>query len=63
LNVELNKPAAAAVMLKAATTWATNTIAEPKRIARVHTTVSLRGESAAYLAPANSIQVLEIDRE
>ena len=47
--------------LKANTTWATNTITEPKRIVPVSSTLVLKGESTAYTAPGYSIQVLEID--
>ena len=47
--------------LHANTTWATNTIRDPKRIAPVSSTLNVTGESIPYVAPANSIQVLELD--
>jgi len=42
-------------------TWATNAITDPKRIAPVSSTLELKGERSAYLVPAYSIQVLEVD--
>jgi alpha-N-arabinofuranosidase len=47
--------------LRANTTWATNTIKDPRRIVPVNSTLNVNGESIAYVAPAYSIQVLEID--
>ncbi len=43
--------------LHANTTWATNTIKDPKRIVPVSSTLALKGERTAYVAPAYSIQV------
>jgi len=47
--------------LHANTTWATNTIKNPTRIAPVSSTVTVNGESAPYVVPGYSIQVLELD--
>jgi alpha-L-arabinofuranosidase len=47
--------------LHANTTWATNTIHEPRRIVPVSSTLNVNGENIPYVAPANSIQVLELD--
>ncbi len=47
--------------LRAATTWATNTIADPKPVVPVRSTVSIKGERMPYTVPAYSIQVLEIE--
>ena len=47
--------------LKAATTWATNTIADPKRIVPVSSVLKLKGEHVPYTLPAYTIQVLEIE--
>ena len=47
--------------LRANTTWATNSIADPKRVVQVHSTLSINGERTPYVAPAYSIQVLEIN--
>jgi len=49
--------------LRANTTWATNTIQDPKRVAPANSTLPVNGERIAYVAPAYSIQVLEIDRK
>jgi len=43
------------------TTWATNTIQDPKRIVPVNSTLTLKGERTPYVVPAYSIQVLEVD--
>src|SRR5207247_1346336 len=53
--------AARVEMLHANTVWATNTIQEPKRIVPIRSTVNLKGEHAAYVAPPYSIQVMEVD--
>jgi alpha-L-arabinofuranosidase len=47
--------------LHANTTWATNTIKDPKRIVPVSSTAAITGESAPYVVPGYSIQVLELD--
>src|SRR5580698_5272613 len=47
--------------LRANTTWATNSIADPKRVVPVSSTLSISGERIPYVAPAYSIQVLEIN--
>jgi alpha-N-arabinofuranosidase len=47
--------------LHANTVWATNTIGAPKRIVPVSSTVSIKGERTAYVAPPYSIQVLAVD--
>jgi alpha-N-arabinofuranosidase len=52
---------AAISTLHANTTWETNTIADPKRIAPVNSTLNMNGERANYVLPAYSIQVLELD--
>jgi alpha-N-arabinofuranosidase len=49
--------------LQAKTTWATNTIADPKRIVPVSSSLTIQGEQAAYTVPAYTIQVLEIERK
>jgi len=43
------------------TTWATNTIKDPKRIVPVSSTLAFKGERVPYVVPAYSIQVLEVD--
>ena len=48
--------------LRANTTWATNSIADPKRVVPVSSTLSISGERIPYVAPPYSIQVLEINR-
>ena len=47
--------------LRANTTWATNTIKDPKRIAPVTSTLKIKGESVPYIVPPYSIQVLALD--
>ncbi|MBS1857412.1 MAG: alpha-N-arabinofuranosidase [Acidobacteria bacterium] len=47
--------------LRANTTWATNTIRDPKRIVPVKSTLTVSGGRVALVAPAYSIQVLEVD--
>lgn len=47
--------------LKADSTWATNTIAQPQRIAPVRSTAQVQGESWRHVMPAYSIQVVEVD--
>jgi alpha-N-arabinofuranosidase len=47
--------------LHANSTWATNTIADPKRIAPVSSTLNVTGERIPFVAPPYSIQVLELD--
>jgi alpha-N-arabinofuranosidase len=47
--------------LRASSTWATNTIAEPNRIVPVHSTLDVNGGRIAMVAPAYSIQVIEVD--
>ena len=47
--------------LRGNTTWATNTIEAPKRIVPVSSTLNISGERVPYVAPAYSIQVLEIN--
>ena len=47
--------------LHANTTWATNTIQDPKRIVPVNSTLNLKGERTPYVVPAYSIQLLEVD--
>ena len=47
--------------LKANTTWATNTIAEPERIIPVRSAVTVRGAQFQHVMPGYSIQVVELD--
>jgi alpha-L-arabinofuranosidase len=47
--------------LRANTTWATNSIKDPKRVVPVTSTLSISGDRIPYVAPAYSIQVLEIN--
>ena len=47
--------------LRANSTWATNTITEPRRIVPVRSTVNINGEHIAYVVPRYSIQVLQLD--
>jgi alpha-N-arabinofuranosidase len=47
--------------LKANTTWATNTITQPERIAPVKSSSSIKGERWQHVMPAYSIQVVELD--
>jgi alpha-L-arabinofuranosidase len=47
--------------LKANTTWATNTITDPKRILPVKSTLTIKSESLPYVLQPYSIQVLEIE--
>ena len=47
--------------LRANTTWATNTINEPKRIVPVQSPVKITGGRVTIAAPAYSIQVLQVD--
>jgi alpha-L-arabinofuranosidase len=46
--------------LRANTTWATNTIKDPKRIVPVSSTLNLPGERIPYEVPPYTIQVLEV---
>jgi alpha-N-arabinofuranosidase len=46
--------------LRAATTWATNTIRDPKRIVPVGSTLRFEGERIRYTVPPYSIQVVEV---
>ncbi|MDE3166471.1 MAG: alpha-N-arabinofuranosidase, partial [Acidobacteriota bacterium] len=52
---------ARATTLHANSTWATNTIGAPRRIAPAHSTVSFSGGRIAMTAPGYSIQLLEVD--
>ncbi len=66
LTIMLQGPGAAAQTargstLRANTTWATNTIQNPKRIVPVNSTVNVQGGRIVFVAPAYSIQVLEVD--
>src|SRR5579883_2325828 len=47
--------------LHANSTWATNTIKDPKRIVPIASTLELKGERTSYLVPAYSIQLVEVD--
>uniref|UniRef100_Q022X4 non-reducing end alpha-L-arabinofuranosidase n=1 Tax=Solibacter usitatus (strain Ellin6076) TaxID=234267 RepID=Q022X4_SOLUE len=47
--------------LKAITTWATNTIAQPERIVPVKSTASIKDEHIQHVMPGYSIQVIELD--
>jgi alpha-N-arabinofuranosidase len=47
--------------MKANTPWATNTIAQPERIAPVKSTTNIRGERMQHTMPAYTIQVMQID--
>jgi len=47
--------------MHANSTWATNTIKDPKRIAPVTSTLQVTGDRIPYVAPPYSIQVLELD--
>ncbi len=47
--------------LKGNTTWATNTIANPTRVAPVHTKLTVKDERLEQVLPPYSIQVLEVD--
>ena len=47
--------------LHANTTWATNSIQDPKRIVPVDSTVKVSGGRIAWVAPAYSIQVLQVE--
>ena len=47
--------------LKGNTTWATNTIQQPERVAPVRSTASIQGERLRHVMPAYSIQVIELD--
>lgn len=47
--------------LKAATTWATNTISQPSRIVPVKSTVAVKGERIQHVMPGYSIQVVQLD--
>ena len=47
--------------LHANTTWATNTIKDPKRIVPIASTVNLHGERTSYVVPPYTIQVIELD--
>jgi alpha-N-arabinofuranosidase len=47
--------------LHAATTWATNTIKDGKRIVPVSSTLNFSGERVPFVALAYSIQVLEVN--
>jgi alpha-N-arabinofuranosidase len=47
--------------LRANTTWATNSIAEPNRIVPVRSKLTVTGEKVEHTLPPYSIQVLEID--
>lgn len=49
--------------LRASTTWATNTIKDPKRIVPVSSTLNLPGELIPYVVPPYTIQVLEVGRK
>jgi len=42
-------------------TWATNTIRDPRRIVPLSSTLNIKGEAIPYSVPAYSIQVLELD--
>jgi alpha-N-arabinofuranosidase len=52
---------ARASTLRASSTWATNTIAEPNRIVPVNSTLEVNGGRIAMVAPAYSIQVVQVD--
>ena len=47
--------------LKANTTWATNTITEPKQIIPMNSEVKVNGGQLEYVLPGYSIQVMEVD--
>ena len=47
--------------LKANTTWATNTIAQPERILPVKSTATIKGDRMQHVMPGYSIQVVEVD--
>ena len=47
--------------LKGNTSWATNTIANPTRVAPVHTKLTVKDERLEQVLPPYSIQVLEVD--
>ncbi len=49
--------------LHANTTWATNTIANPRRIVPVNSALKIDACSIRFTAPPYSIQVLEVDRK
>ena len=66
INLTLNGLAASSSTarlqtLKANTTWATNSIAQPERIVPVKSTTAIQGERLRHVMPGYSIQVLEID--
>ena len=43
------------------TIWATNTITDPKHIAPVKSTLTLKGEQTPYIVPPYSIQVVQVN--
>ena len=47
--------------LHANSTWATNTIQEPKRIVPVNSALDVKGGRISHVMPAYSIQVVEVD--
>jgi alpha-N-arabinofuranosidase len=53
--------AARASTLHGNTTWATNTIQDPKRIVPIDSTLDVKGGRITQTMPAYSIQVLEVD--
>ena len=66
VNLKLNGMGAAAhpaplETLKAKTTWATNSIANPNRIVPTGSMTSIKGERLQHVMPPYSIQVLQID--
>jgi alpha-N-arabinofuranosidase len=48
-------------MLKANTTWTTNTIARPERIVPLKSAATIKGERMQHTVPGYTIQVLEIE--
>ena len=47
--------------LSANTTWATNSISDPKQIVPVSSALAIEGERVSHVMPAYSIQVVEVD--
>lgn len=47
--------------LKGATIWATNTIAEPKRVIPVRSALNIQGERVSHVMPPYSVQVIEVE--
>jgi len=47
-------------ILRANTSWVTNTIQAPTRIVPVNSTLNIKGERLPYVVPPYSIQVLDV---